>query len=295
MFVRAGGGLLVLAGKRTADSSSLTASGLLAGDVGHSVQKRARVTALSPHPALLGLRAEQISHAPVWERVDLQPGADDFVLARFDDGSAALTERRVDAGISLTLATTLERSSSALALEPGFAPLLIALNRYLARRIAGSGTSAITVQEAADLRVHAGRMGSQALLKHLDLGRSLLVETPDGQIIKLDGDKPVFTADRPGLHRIHGPGSDFQPVPLASNPPRSELQPESLNPAEFQARLTPGRSSLDGLQTSGSEDSEMSPTEIWWPVLWVLTALLLLEGLYAARLTRQRVHESHVS
>ena len=121
-FVRAGGGLLVLAGKRTADSSSLTASGLLAGDVGHSVQKRARVTALSPHPALLGLRAEQISHAPVWERVDLQPGADDFVLARFDDGSAALTERRVDAGISLTLATTLERSSSALALEPGFDP-----------------------------------------------------------------------------------------------------------------------------------------------------------------------------
>ena len=58
------------------------------------------------------------------------PAAD--VLARYDDESVAIAERRVGNGRVLVLTTTLDPSWNALALEPAYLPLLQESLKYLA-------------------------------------------------------------------------------------------------------------------------------------------------------------------
>src|SRR5262249_48719918 len=63
----------------------------------------------------------------------LQPAASDRVLARFDDGGAAVVERRVGTGRVIAVTSTLDKSWNDVVIKPVFLPVLHLTGRYLAQ------------------------------------------------------------------------------------------------------------------------------------------------------------------
>ncbi|MDH3637136.1 MAG: BatA domain-containing protein [Gammaproteobacteria bacterium] len=284
-FVNAGGGLLTIAGDHPLVGALLLATSLMPGELGGELASAARLTELNPHPVLATLRSEQLRNAPVWRRRALRPGSEDVVLARYSDGAVALAERRLGSGTSILLSTAVSNRWSALALEPGFAPLAIALVRHLAKRRSGAGASAATVGVTVDLEQHAALLGTEALLNQLARGGVVLIESPDGAITKVSGSHPAFLPSEAGFYRLHTPGVAATPVPLAVNVDPRELQFETLSAAQFIGRVS--RDAQIGTASSLEDAKRNTFTSTqWWYLLFVVTALLLIEGLYAVRLMR---------
>ncbi len=286
-FVQRGGGLLTIAGEHPQPGTPLLRTALLPGKLGAEVPAGARLTEFNAHPALAGLGAEQLRNAPVWRRRALQPGDGDVVLARYTDGAVALAERQAGGGASILLSTGISGQWSALALEPGFAPLTIGLVRHLAGRSSGAGASEGTVGAVVDVVEQARLLGAQRLVSHVAGGGTLLVESPDGTVTKVSGSPPVFTPAEAGFYRVHTPGVAEEPLPLAANVEPRELQFEALSTAAFTARVARDPSDNAGAAPEPAPDhaSLLAP---WWFVLLTVATLLLFEGWYAARRTRAR-------
>ncbi|MDH3453259.1 MAG: hypothetical protein OEN20_12670, partial [Gammaproteobacteria bacterium] len=285
-FVNAGGGLLVLAGEHPKIDAPLLATSLVPGELGGELTSPARLTEFLPHPALTGLRSEQLRNAPVWRRRALIADAEDTVLTRYSDGEAALVERHLGSGTTIVLSTSVSNQWSALALEPGFAPLAIGLIRHLAKRRSGAGASAAAVGATVDIEQHAALLGAEALLNHLALAGGILIESPNGTITKVTGSRPAFVPHEAGFYRLHIPGAGAKPVPLAVNVDPRELQFETLSAEQFNKRIV--REVLQERTPDPHQqvsDGTLRPTP-WWYLLAVGVILLLSEGFYAARLTR---------
>ena len=291
-FVRNGGGLLTFAGEHPRVDSPLTTTGLLPGVLGTELSNPARLTELVLPPRIAGVSSEQLHNAPVWRRRALQAGQQDAVLARFSDGAVALAERTVGTGRSLLFATSVGREWSSLALEPGFVPLTLALTRYLADRRAGSGVSAAIVGEAVDIARHAELLGAGPLLDQLAGGGGLLIESPGGDVAKIGAESPAYSPADAGFHQIHLPGGGGGPVPLAVNINTRELQLETLARDTFIAQIERTESATDPVSNNSPEQNSLH-FEGWWYVLLAVTALLLIEGHYAAQVARQNRNESH--
>lgn len=285
-FVAAGGGLLVIAGEHPRQGAPLLATSLVPRKLGEERTGTVRLTQLLPHPALATLRVDQLRNAPVWRRRAMQAGNADTVLARYSDGQPAMIERQVQSGTSIVLSTAVGNQWSALALEPGFAPLAIGVIRHLAKRRSGAGASAAIVGTSVDIEEHAALLGAEALLNHLATGRGVLVESPDGTITKVSDAQPAFVPRAAGFYRLHVPGAATR-VPLAVNVDPQELQFDSLGAEAFAARVvrtTPRQRTPDPHQLAA--EGTLQPTP-WWYLLAAVVVLLLSEGLYAARLTRR--------
>jgi len=285
-FVTAGGGLFTIAGDHPRSGAPLLATALVPGTLGEELPDTDRLTEIRPHPALTGMSSEQLRNAPVWRRRSVQTGVDDVILARYGDGAPALVERRFGSGTTMVLSTGVSSQWSAMALEPGFAPLTIALVRYLAKRHSGAGASAVTVGESVDIVQHAALLGAESLLNHVARGAGILIESPDGAIAKVTGPRPAFLPREAGFYRLHIPAADAEPVPLAVNVDVRELQFATLNAGEFSARIArqePAETAADRHQLATDGTLRSSP---WWYLLAIVAALLLIEGFYAARLTR---------
>jgi hypothetical protein len=285
-FVNTGGGLLTIAGEHPRVGAPLLATPLVPGTLGDELADSARLTEIPAHPALAGLNAEQLRNAPVWRRRALRVDDGDVVLARYGDGAAALVEHRLGSGNTIVLNTGVSNQWSALALEPGFAPLTIALVRHLAKRQSGAGASAASVGETVDIVQQAALLGAESLLNHLAGGAGILIESPDGAIAKVAGPRPAFLPREAGFYRLHIPGAAAAPVPLAVNVGVRELQFETLSAVQFSeriARVEPGEPAAD--QQAQATDGTLRSTP-WWYLLAIVAALLLIEGFYAARLTR---------
>lgn len=286
-FVNAGGGLLTIAGEHPRVGAPVLATPLVPGDLGdENARDGVRLTEIPVHPALAGLSAEQLRNAPVWRRRAIRVDDDDVVLARYADGAPALVEQRLGSGTTMVLNTGLSNQWSALALEPGFAPLAIALVRYLAKRHSGAGASAASVGETVDIVQHAALLGAESLLNQLAAGAGILIESPDGAITKVSGPRPALLPREAGFYRLHVPGGAAAQVPLAVNVDERELQFESLSAARFTERIAreePGEPAPDRQAQATDGTLRSSP---WWYLLAIVAALLLIEGFYAARLTR---------
>ena len=186
----------------------------------------------------------------------------------------------------MVLSTGVSSQWSAMALEPGFAPLTIALVRHLAKRHSGAGASAATVGESVDIVQHAALLGAQSLLNHLARGAGILIESPRGAITKVTGPQPAFLPREAGFYRLHVPGGAAESLPLAVNVDVRELQFETLSEAEFSARIArqqPAEATGDRHQQPTDGTLRSTP---WWYLLAIVVALLLIEGFYSARLTR---------
>ncbi|MGH9310267.1 MAG: hypothetical protein ACRD1U_12885, partial [Vicinamibacterales bacterium] len=281
-YVEGGGGLLVVAGQRgtwpqdraalmpalpgeAVDRSRGEAGRLVGLEYGHTVFEPFRAPRSGDFSAarFYGYRA-----------VTAQPGAN--VLARFDDGTPALLERRVGAGRVLVWTSSLTIEWSDLPIKPVFLPFV----HQLARHLAGYREPSpwLTVGEVLD--------PSRTLAAHETDVRTVV--SPSGQRVSLDpegGD--VVELEEQGFYELRGQGTTGAPAAtVAANVDLTESDLTAMDPREVVAAATGSTGAgASGAATAEMTDATREATQrIWWYLLFAGAVLLAAETLVSNRM-----------
>ena len=281
-FVQGGGGLFIVAGERATWPS---VADILPGVPGPAVDRSrgaaARLGALEyGHPlfeVFRGPRTGDFASARFYGYRSVTPGPNSSTLARFDDGQAALLERRVGTGRVLMWTSTLDTTWTDLALKPVFVPFVHRVVRYLGAYREPRPWR--TVGDVVD-------PGLQAPAKGSDVSRVAL--TPSGARISLDGDGPeVLELAEQGFYEFRAQGRDADtPVVVASNVDLAESDLTAVDPQEITAAAL-GRAGGEaaGPQAPPTDDAQESAQRVWWYLLFAGLLLLGAETVVANRLT----------
>jgi hypothetical protein len=269
-----GGGLVQLAGRRLARRSATAA--LLPASVGSLVDRSDdRGGSLGDvrldHPLLQPFRETPAALvAPRFLRhARLEPANGGEIVARFDDGSAAIVERREGTGRVIELGMPLDARAGDFPLQPAYLPFVRRLVLY------ATGRAATPLSRAT---------GESWLLPAAV--REPVVSTPDGSIVRpaRDGRAASVPLRTAGLYVLHdGETRGSLVAELAVNTPPSESELTAISEAELLAGVRRGDA------TAMTSDAPPAPSEIerrqglWRIVIAVLAALLLLEMLMASR------------
>jgi hypothetical protein len=284
-FVERGGGLFFVLGER---GSWPTVADILPGTPGPPVDRTrgtaARLGALEyGHPlfeVFRGPRTGDFASALFYGFRSMTPSAlkaEIQTLARFDDGTPALMERRVGAGHVLVWTSTFDTVWTDLALKPVFVPFVHRVIRYLGAYREPRPWR--TVGDVVD-------PGLQAPARGADVQRVAL--TPNGQRLSLDGDGPeVLELAEQGFYEFRAQGRDSDPpVVVASNVDLNESDLTTLDPKEIEAAAM-GRAGggPGGPAAPPTDEAQESAQRVWWYLLFAGLLLLGVETIVANRLT----------
>ena len=284
-FVERGGGLLVVLGQGS--SWPQNEVDLLPGKLGVVVDRTdGRGATIGfrdySHPVFEVFKAPRsgdFSAPRVLRYRAIEPGQNDRVIARFDDGGVTAVERRVGSGRVLAWTTSLDDSWSDLALKPVYLPLVHQLTRYLAQYEQSSAWS--TVGQVIDL--------STFLKSKADR----VVVTPSGARVRMGATEPgILELTEHGVYEIRAASSaSVQPDRIAVNldPAESDLTP--LDPAELIAAVT-GKATQTTTSKGIDAAAELTAEEaekrqgLWWYLLLAGVLLLVAETVVANQLSR---------
>ncbi len=282
-FVKSGGGLLVVFGDRSAwPANDVT---LLPGKVGQTIDRgTGRGGAIGfvdhSHPAFEVFKAPRsgdFSAANVFRYKAITPAPTDRVLARFDDGAAAIVERRIGAGRVIAVATSLDDTWNNMPRKPVYLPMVHQLVRYLARYEPPAPWR--TVGQVVDL--------SDALRGRAER----VVQTPSDKQIKVPATEAgIIELAEHGVYQVRLANDSAQTTRIAVNldPGESDLAP--LDPAELVAsvsgRAGPAATGLDGPTELTVAESERQQG-LWWYLLVGGLLLLAAETVIANQLSRK--------
>ncbi len=289
-FVERGGGVLVGAAANAKWSGS-EQTALMPGVLGAPVDRpTGRVGALGyldySHPVFEVFRtprAGSFSGVHFFRYRTLDPKAN-RVLARFDDGAAAMVERKIGGGHVIAWTTSLDGSWNDLAVKPAFLPFVRQVAVFLsafqnadAWQIAGRALDVTSKVQAAPV----GAVGG-------------VVSTPSGERVSLtDNGRPAFVElGEQGFYtvRLSGARDAARPLTVAVNIDPAETDLTAVDPQEFVAKVT-GRA--DGAN-AGKEQAlaDITPADaerrqgIWWYLLLLGAGVLVLESWLANRLSK---------
>ena len=269
-----GGGLVQLAGRRLSRRSS-TATLLPATVASFADRSDDRGGSLGDvridHPLLAPFRETAAALvAPRFLRhARLEPANGGEVLARFDDGSAAIVERSEGSGRVIELGMPLDARAGDFPLQPAYLPFV--------RRLVLSSTG----RAATPL---ARATGESWLLPAA--AREPVVSTPDGSIVRPARDSratsvPLRSA---GIYVLHDGETRRAPVAeLAVNTPPAESDLTAISEAELLAGVRRGDASTMTSEAPPAPADIEKRQGLWRIVIGVLAALLLLEMLMASR------------
>ncbi|MDJ0957935.1 MAG: BatA and WFA domain-containing protein [Arenicellales bacterium] len=291
-FVARGGGLLVVAADGPRGQWPGGDQGFLPGQLGQVVKPGSGVgrwvTAGDVHPlldALRGASVEAFADAEVYRYRNLIATNDDRVLAHFDDGAPALVERTNRSGRVLVMTTTLDPRWSSLAFTSSFAPFLIETVRYLAYR--PRSDSHLWIGDSLDLFEQVAPFARSQSVADSDQPQSMVVESPEGQTIRLSRNKALYSPQLPGFHELHQAALENESLPIAVNANRAESNLAALSAEQFyEAIMRPQKLDRAAMQDSTSIGVQANADNgVWWIVLAIAVLLLLTEALLANRLT----------
>jgi hypothetical protein len=282
-YVERGGGLLVAFGDHTSwpgsDADILPGKiGGLVDRAGHGGTIGYRDTSHQVFEVFKAPRTGDFSAAHVYRYRALQPGPDDRVLARWDDGAVASAEKRIGTGRVIAWTTSLDDSWNDLAKRPVYLPLVQQLGKYLAQY--EQPTAWQTVGQVVDL---------SALLK---TRAERVVITPSNDRVTVHANEPgLIELNEQGVYEIRSANNQSgRPDRIAVNldPAESDLAP--LDPTELVAAVT-GHASQTNESTSGpaqvsAEEAERRQS-IWWYLLLAGLLLLAAESAVANHLSRK--------
>ena len=214
------------------------------------------------------------------------------VLARFDDGSVALAERRVGEGRVLVWSSTLDAFWTDLALKPVFLPFVHELVRYASGR--NPSVEAFTTGQVLDV-ADAEAMESAGLgevAEALSASEERVALVPGGETVDLEADRPFLSLDRPGFYQIRPPGQDdVRPVAIAVNVDRREGDLTPLDAREVVAGVggsvdgAPIGSGPQGPENERLRQEDLERRQSLWRYLLVgALVLLLVETLLSNRM-----------
>jgi len=209
------------------------------------------------------------------------------VLARYEDGAAALIESASGRGKILLLTTTLDGSWTDLPLKPSYLPLIRQMTRYLV--------------EGELPAWHL--VGQPVPLRRTTEGQPPLIDTPGGVRLPASGnrrnDDEVLTPLEPGFYRLRYPESSEL---LAVNIPGRESDLARIEAPTLMADL--GAATSGGEQSgtattpaTGMESEAGKPTgediesrqRIWFYLLIAALLLFITEGIIARRIRLAKV------
>ncbi len=289
-FVEAGGGLLVVLGRRTAQSQ---AAGLLPGTAGQALDRLAdRGGTLADfdydHPVFEVFRAPRsgdLTAARIFRYRRFDPDDSVRVLARFDDGAVALAERRVGAGRVMVWTAGFDNFWGDLPVQPVFLPFVHQLVRYLARYVPADPW--VTAGDVLDLgSLDASAAGAAARTEWV-------VEAPSGARVMEEtrGGARYVSFEEQGFYELRPVGKDGAARRIvAVNLDARESDLARLDPTEFAAAVVPAAGA--GARAA-SLDVTLSPEErerrqgLWWYLLVAVLLLLVAETVLANRRPRR--------
>ena len=298
-FVEGGGGVLVVLGERSA-VPSVHADFLPAtvGPVSGADSERRLGFVDYDHvvfEAFRGPRSGDFSRAAFYRTRGLAV-TDGQVLARFDDGSAALVEGRRGKGRILVWATGMDRFWNNLPLQPVYLPFVHRITRYLGGggevppwHVAGSTVNLATLADAA---------GS------LEVPEDAVAMEPGGGSVALDATGALLRLDARGIWEIRPPGQrPDHPFALAVNVDVAESDMTKLDVEEFLGavggeEVTDGPSDGAGAAaevTAEVEAADFEKRQSFWRYLLAAAFMLMLsETVLANRLSKDPIKEGSV-
>jgi hypothetical protein len=271
-WVSRGGGLVVVAGSRLgarAPSAPLmparvTGRADRADDGGGSLGD-----VRLDHPLLAPFReARSALYAPRFLRyARLEPSPRAQVLARFDDGAAAIVERREGAGRIVMVSVPLDARAGDFPLQPAYLPFVRRLVLYTSGR--GAASLARTTGESWMLP---------------GVVREPVVSTPGGSIVRPARDAQGATVPlrEAGIYSLHEGAASAAPTALlAVNAPSSESDLTPMTAAEL---LVGAR--LDSTSAARAAEppapAEAERRQGLWRLLLAALGLLLLTEMFVA-------------
>jgi hypothetical protein len=228
------------------------------------------------------------------------------VLARFDDGAAAMVERRLGGGRVIAWSTSLDSSWNDLAVKPAFLPFVRQIGSFLAAfqnadawQTAGraldltsrvQAASAISADTAAAARTAGQSAPGQPAANKIDG----VVSTPSGERVSLtDNGRPAFVElGEQGFYtvRLSGDRDTAKPLTVAVNIDPAETELAAIDPVEFVAKVT-GRAdaatAAKDATPAGATPADVEKRQgVWWYLLVLGAAVLVLEAWLANRLSK---------
>ena len=286
-FVGQGGGLfLVLGGRTPAGGAWPLMPGSLTGPVDRTGFRGGTFGSPDYSHAIFDEfkdpRAGSFANMRFFRYRRLAVAPDDRVLARFDDGAAAIVERRAGSGRVLAFTSTLDGDWNDFPRHAMFLPLLHETVKYLAQydELAEWHTVGGMLDIAAPVAAMV-RQGQATILP--GAGRSGVVVSPAGQQTTLGGGgaAAVELAEQ-GFYSVRLPGTgDRRPFTVAVNLDPAESDLTSLPPTDITGTI--------GTASATSTDQTFdrpAPTPVdlekrqslWWFLLVAGLGMLLVEA-----------------
>ena len=291
-FVSAGGGLLIAAGSHaTWPARQAAIVPAMPGDpVDRSTSTPVRIGALEySHPVFELFRAPRsgdftAARFYLYRTTTLVAGP---VLARFDDSTPALLERKVGSGRVLLWTSSLDLQWNDLPVKPVFLPFVHTMTKYLAEY--ADTPASLTVGQVIPAPRRTPGHGAQA-------GRGGTVAVaPSGARVSVETEDGALELDEQGFYdvRTQGAGADSATI-LASNVDLTESDLSPMDPRELSAAVA-GRGSAGaaaGAISRPSDEAQARAQRLWWYLLVAAGLLLAAEMHLSNRLSQ---HGARVS
>ena len=176
-----------------------------------------------------------------------EPAPTRRVVARFDDGSVAMAERRIGSGHVMLWASTLDNYWNDLALKAVYLPFVHEVIRHLA-----------TYEEPANWFTIGEVIDPGHLLRSsgvgLQSGTGAMVLTPNGQRIEQSGTPTPVQLDQQGFYEVRGRSNQSGTVSIAANLDTAESDLAMLDTQELSAALAGRPGSVNAAAADAATD-----------------------------------------
>jgi hypothetical protein len=208
-------------------------------------------------------------------RLTLKTPENTRIVARFDNGDAAVLERRLGAGRIIALASGWHPDDSQLALSSKFVPLIGALLDL------ACGTVAVPASVP---------VGAPVPVSGAEANSPMIVRAPDGRdIALLPGAAKFVETDQPGIYRVTGGAADWR---FAVNLSAAESDTAPLDVEQLEQRGVRLGTSLTRAErvdrVRQERDTELeSRQKVWHWLIAAALCVLAAETWWAGRAERQ--------
>lgn len=301
-FVAGGHGLIAVLGGRSragwwADSGLLP--GELRGTRDRGDDGGSLVSLQYDHPLLRPFAENPagLTGARFYRYRELSPRDRADMVARFDDGAAAVVAAEMGAGRVVAVTAPLDGRWSDLVLQPAFVPLVHGAVGHAAGRAAAPASRVVgdLVQPATLARsVAAARQdvgdaersggGGQAWGAVAGSEGPVLL-TPGGDRLRVEP-RTLLRLDEVGFYELRDPGSTTPPPVLAVNPDPDESDLAMADAGQVREALQ-GGPPAQPVESFAPEDRERGQS-LWWYALVAAFLIMVVEAGLANRLSPRR-------
>jgi hypothetical protein len=293
-LVRDGGGLIIALGEESGTRAAASSAELAAGTVGEVIDRSAdrggSLGALDrSHPALetfRGARSGDFTSARFLRYRALAPASTDAVLARFDDGTVALAERRLGRGRVLVWTSTFDGYWNDLPVHPVFLPLVHSLVKHAA------GWAPERPWETVGQVLALGESPSRERV-------ATSVTSPSGERTRWtesDTARSLVVREQ-GFYEVRDGNAVAPTRVIAVNRDAAESELGTFAPEEFVRTVAPAAdaSTATNVASTSSAEEREQRQRLWWYVLLAAILILAVESVLSNRLSRTARPEGVVS